>query len=221
MVARRCLLAVSAGACVLFSASAALANAISPVAGFWPGYFVLSPLLGIPATLLAAFVERPFLTLAGMRRRVLVHSIRANLWSWFVGAVLVLVMFALESALMFGFHFLAAIPLSIWIEGRYLRAVAARDRGSANWIAIIFGNLVSSLALILISAIAEDVGMNNPVLAWRLRPYQESLTVALGALSLAIVTYGLWPRRAEARLAESTKERLSPLDRQDAAAELS
>lgn len=204
MVARRLTLVVLVAAVILWSARPVMANGISPVAGFLPGFVLISPLLGIPATLLAAFLERPFVTLAGVRRHALPYSIRANLLSWFVGAVVVFCAFVAEPlliVLMIVWPF-AAIPVSIWIEGSYLRRAAARRGDSAHWGWIVTGNIVSGVALMVIGAVAISIGENDPLLGWRLRPYEVSLMVVGGAMSLAIIVYGLWPRPVEKPLAE-------------------
>ncbi len=202
MVARRLIPMVFVAVVVLWSARPAMANGMSPIAGFWPGMFLLSPLLGIPATLLAAFLERPFVTAAGVRRYALALSIRANLLSWAVGAVIVFVLFAMDSYGVLGIYFFASVPLSIWIEGSYLRRAAAQRGDTADWGMIVLANIVSGTALMVIGAFAISLGENDPLLGWRLRPYQVPLMVIGGAMSLAIIVYGLWPRPVEKPLVE-------------------
>ncbi len=196
MVGRRVTRAVLVAGLVLSFARPALANGMSPIAGIWPGFVLFSPLLGIPATLLAAFLERPFVTLGGLPRHALVESIRANLLSWAVGAAIVFVVSAVDpSMVLLAVYFFGSVPLSIGIEGVYLRSVAARQGGAVAWGWIIAGNLVSGAVLIFAGLIAEDIGTSNRLLAWRLREYQGPLTLVLGLLSLAIVVCALWPRR--------------------------
>ena len=202
MVVRRLILVVVVAVVVLWSARPATANGMSPIAGFWPGMFLLSPLFGIPATLLAAFLERPFVTAAGVRRYALAQSIRANLLSWAVGAVIVFLLFGMDSMVAMGIYFWTSVPLSIWIEGSYLRRAAARRGDTADWGMIVFANIASGAALMVIGAIAISIGENDPLLGWRLRPYVTPLMLIGGAMSLAIIVYGLWPRPVEKALVQ-------------------
>jgi hypothetical protein len=166
-----------------------------------PGALVMSPLLGIPATLLAAFLERPFVSRAGVRRHALAYSIRANLLSWLAGFVFVFagsLFFPLvdDFPLVFLFYPLAAIFLSICIEGAYLSFKVQGER-KIRWGWIINGNVLSSMAILLVGAITEIWGHANPLLARRVDSHEMELTLALAALTLVILIYGLWPRAAE------------------------
>jgi hypothetical protein len=221
MVVRRLARAVLVAVVVLLSARTALANGMSPIAGFWPGFFLLSPLFGIPATLLAAFIERPLLTAAGVRRYALVQSIRANLLSWLVGAVIVFVLFTTDSYAAMDIYILCSVPLSIWIEGTYLRRAATRRGDTADWGMIIVANIASGAALFMIGTIALNMGENDPLVGWRLKPYEIPLSLAGGALSLAIVVYGLWPRRLEKPLPEpASAAPSSPVEKVERDAEM-
>src|SRR5213082_938665 len=66
-------------------AQPAFANSIAPTAYFWPGVLPLAFGLALPASVLAAFLERPFVTRAGVREYALWYSLQANLVSLAVG----------------------------------------------------------------------------------------------------------------------------------------
>ena len=55
------------------------ANAIAPSAYFWPGVLPLMLGMAFPATVLAAVIERPFVTRAGVTKHALWYSLQANL----------------------------------------------------------------------------------------------------------------------------------------------
>jgi hypothetical protein len=48
-----------------------LANTITAEMGLIPGLAFVGPAMGLPLSVLAAFVERPFYSLAGVRHRTL------------------------------------------------------------------------------------------------------------------------------------------------------
>jgi len=197
MGARRLCFAILLGLFILVPAGLAFGNMISPVAGFFPGFFVMSPLLGVPATLVAAFLERPFVSLSGVKRHALVYSIRANLISWFAGAVLLVfagpIIFYADSPLIL-LYFVAIVALTIYIEGSYLSSVARRYGGGIRWGWIIAGNLLSSFALVFIGYTSVAWGEADPLLASRVAPY---VNIALAALSVVVLIFGLWPRRGK------------------------
>ena len=114
--------------------------------------------------------------------------------SWLIGAVFVLWAFGIALELLLLLYFFAAIPLSIWIEGAYLRIVANTQGSRLRYRWIIAGNILSALLLVGIAEVAGEWGQGNPLLAWRLLRYAETLHVILGVLSLVILIYGLWPR---------------------------
>lgn len=62
-----------------------LANTITADMGMIPGLAFVGPAMGLPLSVLAAFVERPFYTLAGVKRHTIWYSLQANLVSLGVG----------------------------------------------------------------------------------------------------------------------------------------
>ncbi|HID21689.1 MAG TPA: hypothetical protein EYP14_04735, partial [Planctomycetaceae bacterium] len=67
----------------------AYANSISPYVWFWPGIVSIALPYALPASLLAALIERPFLTAGGIGGRALLVSLRANFLSALVGLLLI------------------------------------------------------------------------------------------------------------------------------------
>jgi hypothetical protein len=66
-----------------------LANVITSDMGLIPGLAIAGPALGLPLSVLASFLERPFVSLAGVRRHAIWYSLQANCISLLVlhGAV--------------------------------------------------------------------------------------------------------------------------------------
>jgi membrane protein implicated in regulation of membrane protease activity len=195
MATRRLRFAILVGLFILLPAGLAYGNGISPVAAFFPGFFVMSPFLGVPATLVAALLERSFVSLSGVKRHALVYSIRANLISWFAGAVLLVfagpIIFSTVSPLVLLYP-VAIVALTIYLEGSYLNSVARRHGSRIQWGSIIAGNLLSSFALLFIGFTSVGWGEADPLLASRVAPY---VSIALVGLSVVVLIYGLWPRR--------------------------
>lgn len=54
------------------------ANTIAPTAYFWHGVLPLTLGMALPASVLAAVLERPFVTAAGVRDHALWFSLQAN-----------------------------------------------------------------------------------------------------------------------------------------------
>jgi len=83
------------------------------------------------ATLLAAFIERPFIRAAGFRHNALLFSIRANIWSWLIGTMLAYA-FLLIGPFHEGFFALhvLAVPFSIAVgrSANCLRIIRKQKR---------------------------------------------------------------------------------------------
>src|SRR5947209_12590324 len=72
---------------LLAFASPAFANSIAPTAYFWPGVLPLMLGMALPASVLAAVLERPFVSRAGVREYAFWYSLQANLVSLVIGYV--------------------------------------------------------------------------------------------------------------------------------------
>ncbi len=197
MVQRKAVLVPPLAVLLVAWTSSAWANSISPALGLWPGVFIASPLFGLPATLLAAFLERPFISHAGVHHYALRYSIRANLISWLVGAACFQFLYGITIELLLLIYHFAAIFLSIWIEASYLWQVTRKLGSRLRRGPIIAANIFSAIVLVLLGVLAADLAHRDPMLAWRLRPYTEQLETVSGVLCGVIVAYGLWPRRCK------------------------
>lgn len=200
---------------ISISAQMAWANGgawLSPVL-YVPGLVVLSPLLGLPVTLAAAILERPFVSLAGVRTHALTRSIRANLLSWLVGLVfmVVVIFFALPVTyldrvlsgdpivsvfalwLLEMAYYILAIPISILIEGGYYRAILRRQRGVLRWRWVVAANVFSNVVLVAMAFVPAILRKNDPTLVRNVEPHLETLWWLLAAISAALVLFALRP----------------------------
>jgi hypothetical protein len=170
-------LAVTLGVCRIASA-----NMVSPYVYFWPGFISFSIAFAFPASVLAAFIERPFLTAAGVKRRTLVFSMRANFLSTIAGILIVPI----------GYHVFFAIgPIwsvmavgaSCFIEISYLRGFS-RQSCTLGW--AVAGNIVSSVVLIAIPHLAVEIRDNYRHLARALAEQEAWLGWAALGVSIAL-----------------------------------
>ncbi len=179
---------------VLLPASVACADVIAPFAWLWPGVVVMNLPMAVPATVLAAFLERPFVSRLGIQQHALRYSLRANFLS-LLGA-LPFIIWGWELIGAFGLFFcVLAVILSIMIEGWYLRH-AVREAGySLRWGWVIAGNLLSSGVLMGISAVASTM-LPLPYRLFKcllaLMPWLLVLGTVIGIAALVAT---LWPIR--------------------------
>ena len=145
-----------------------------------------SPLLGLPATLVAAVLERPFISRAGIQRYALTRSIRANLLSWLVGLFFVFLLESNQVAVMLAIlYFILAIPISILIEGGYYWAILNRRGGGLRWRWVIAGNIVSAAFLMSLSFVPGILRSEYPRLEFMVEPHEETVRWLLAAICLA------------------------------------
>jgi hypothetical protein len=143
------------------------------------------------ATLLAAFIERPFIRSAGFRQNALLFSIRANIWSWLFGTTLAYA-FLLIGPFHEGFFalHLLAVPISIAVEGVYLFAVAKRNECSLRWRPLVWCNIVSGIVCetqVVVGQVWGKYLQNRgaEVITW-LREYRELTSFGVLFFCLAI-----------------------------------
>jgi len=110
----------------------------------------LSLPFSIYATVLAGLIEYPLVKRSGWTHRPLLFVLQANLVSWAVGCVLVHYLFFIIIFL--------AIPFSILIEGAYLYLHSRRLSLPFPWLAIVIGNVLSGLLLLVIKVIGIETG---------------------------------------------------------------
>ena len=75
---RHWMTAIITVAIMLMCCGVAEANSISSYVWFWPGVISITIVYALPASVLAAFLERPFLTAAGIECGALILSLRAT-----------------------------------------------------------------------------------------------------------------------------------------------
>ncbi len=135
-----------------------IANVLAPYVAWGVGNdMALSLPYSMLATLLAAFIERPFAKAAGFERRALVYSIRANILSWMIGVLLVYII-AFRAYWFFFAMYSLAIPFSIFIEGGYLALVKRRSQSRLVWKPILIGNILSGFILMAILVTGLETG---------------------------------------------------------------
>jgi hypothetical protein len=155
-------------ALVFAFASPVLANSIAPTVYFWPGVLPLTLGLAVPASVLAAFLERPFVTAAGVRSSALRHSLRANAISLVVGYLTLPI--GLPALYTVGpiWWSVAAVALSVLSEGWYL---SSRANSPFRWGPVVWGNLFSSVVLLSLPYAATENNNASPELVWHLEPH--------------------------------------------------
>jgi hypothetical protein len=195
-------------------AEAAMANSGAAIHVFFiPGVAVFSPLLGLPVTMLAALLERPFVSWAGIRSYPLTHSIRANLLSWLAGFVFISFVALWNAGFMsdskggygpvewvVAVLFVLAIPVSILIEGCYYRTILKRQGSVLRWSPVIAANIVSNtvLAAMAVAPAILDPFFSINRIADCLSAYQwfavsEMLEWILAAICLDMAVFAFWP----------------------------
>jgi hypothetical protein len=173
MIPTRWFTAFAALAITLGFCSVAHANTIAPYVYFWPGIISVMLVYAFPASLLAAFIERPFLTAAGIKRRPLVLSLRANFVS-IVGILLIPI--GLPALYTIGpFWCLVAFSVSCIVEIFYLRRFSHQ---LVTWGWVVAGNVISSAALMTLPPIAFAIKQYNYQLASSIEPHQVWMTLS-------------------------------------------
>lgn len=160
----------------------AYANALSPFVYFWPGVISIMLPYAFPASVLAAFLERPFLTAAGLKHRALVLSLRANFVSTIVGIVLVPIGYPLLEMTGPVWCFLA-FCISCVVEIFCLRRFSRQHVGR-GW--VVLGNAISSGVLMILPPAALAIKHVRPELAWRIEPHEDMLLWTTLGVSLVV-----------------------------------
>jgi hypothetical protein len=170
-------------------AFALIANAITADMGMVPGFAPAGPALGLPLSVLAAFLERPFYTRAGVERGALRLSLQANFLSLLAGFVGIFVFAPVvmsPGGAIFGWLVpIAAVSLSIWIEGSYLRSAIGPRRLDGLW--VIFANVFSAGLCIIVMVAARIVRESYPAFAREFRPIETPLGIGLAVVCLAVL----------------------------------
>jgi hypothetical protein len=161
--------------------STANANSTSPLVYYYPGAAIM-PLYAFTASLLAAFIERPFLTAAGVRYRALTYSLRANFFSTLVGILISpvgLIALYVVGPLAFILTFLVSSCVKIFYLRRH-----SHQRFDRSW--VVGGNALSSAMLVFIPAISSAIELHWHRLTVFINAHLGLLTWALFLGSLAV-----------------------------------
>jgi hypothetical protein len=159
---------------LLALASPAFANSIAPTAYFWPGVLPLMLGVALPASVLAAVLERPFVSRAGVREYAFWYSLQANLISLVIGYVTLPV--GVYAIFTIGpLWSLIAVAMSVASERWYYQWRAINGPGSVRWGWIVGGNVFSSLVLLLLPPAALAIKEAKPHLVSELDRYQNVL----------------------------------------------
>jgi hypothetical protein len=188
MNASRTTSALLGAALLLALAQPAWADSIAPTAYFWPGVLPLTLGLALPASVLAAVLERPFVSRAGVREYALWYSLQANLLSLVIGYLTLPV--GIPALFTIGpLWSLIAVTLSVVSEGWYYQRWVIRDAGRLRWRWVIWGNLFSSVVLLLLPYVALEIKLAKPALVVVLDPYQGALF--WGSVAASVLVFAL------------------------------
>jgi hypothetical protein len=178
-----------------------LADVLTADMGLIPGLAFAGPAMGLPLSVLAAFVERPFYTLAGIEHKTIWYSLQANFLSLVIGIVILLVVgpILIFTPLgmildppsidweLFGVSLdplglgwaLFAIAASTFIEGRFLSRRHPHAKGFWLWTAI--GNVTSAAGCIALLVLILGLRKHFPDWGEAVKPYELTLNLtALG-----------------------------------------
>jgi hypothetical protein len=172
-----------------------LADVLTADMGLVPGLAFAGPGMGLPLSVLAAYVERPFYTLAGIEQKTIWYSLQANLVSLFIGFVIFMILFmtsplwALTPLGMLleppsiGWVFFA-IAASTYIEGRFLSRRHQSGKGFWRWTAI--GNMASAGACIALLVMILGLRKRIPDWGEAVKPFELILNLIALAGSVAL-----------------------------------
>jgi hypothetical protein len=133
------------------------------------------PGLRLLPTVLVAFIERPFVSLAGVDKRPLLRSIRANLLSLVVGIPVAGGIYADRSPQGLIGLAVVAVAITIVVEIAYLQSVLRKESRQLRWLWIVLGNIVSNLVLVGISLTVRMLNEDYPELGNVVQPYESLL----------------------------------------------
>jgi hypothetical protein len=172
-----------------------LADTITADMGLIPGLAFIGPAMGLPLSVLAAFLERPFYTLGGISRQTIWYSLQANLTSLLVGYAGMFIAFGIGDSLReYDAPFLiwpfCAVAVSIVVEGRYL---SRRQRpNKAFWVWNSIGNVLSAAACIGLLFPISYLYARFPGWKIRLEPFNFILNASAFAGSVVLFLVAFW-----------------------------
>jgi hypothetical protein len=169
-----------------------LANTITADMGLIPGLALAGPALGLPLSVFAAFLERPFISLAGVRSDAIWYSLQANFVSLLIGYVGLIAAAVIDDALrlwgpndpVFTVWPFVAVAISVVTERYYLVARTRTQRVRWGW--IIVANVLSAAACIGLLVLVIFIRSEFPTLRRAVTPYHGALQLLAGVGSGAI-----------------------------------
>lgn len=180
---------------------ALFANSIAADAGLIPGLAIVGPAMGLPVSVLAAFIERPFVTRAGFGKSAIWFSLQANFVSLLVGyvATLVVIPFVMSPYISIGYAWpFVAVGISVVTERQYLNARLNPSR--VPWLPIATANVISAVSCIAVLVLAVNLRNMNRRWAMELEPFEGLLTVIAAVFSLVLLVGSFFvsaPRQGE------------------------
>lgn len=170
----------------------ALANSLASWVWVWPGVVSIEPFFGLLPTVLVSFIERPFVSRAGVIKRPLLRSIRANLLSLLAGMVVAPAVWSIRSMQGLVLFAVVAVAITMVVEIAYLSFALRNESGQLLWRWIIVGNIVSNLVLVAIALTVRILGEQDSKLWIQLLPYQGPLWLIHAIISLTAVTVAVF-----------------------------
>lgn len=189
------------------------ANAIAADLGLIPGLAIFGPALGLPLSVLAAFIERPFFSRAGVTTNTIWYSLQANFVSLLVGYVATLVVIPLVMSPVVAFGMLwpfVALAISMATEWKYMQIRNPSHR--VVWASVAAANVFSAAVCIAILAVVQWLRGQLPGLSISLRVHEGAMSVAaavasVGLFAVSFVATSNWRGSSAASSIEFDDER--------------
>jgi hypothetical protein len=143
-----------------------------------PGLALVGMHAGLVLSILAGFIERPFLTWAGVQRFPIEYSIQANFFGTVGTGVVGLFIFDgwfhhdLEIAWV-----PASIAMTAWLEWMWVVRPWKRLHRRARFWPLILGNLVSAGVIFTLPFLSYAVGTHSNSYIRMVRPFREEIAV--------------------------------------------
>jgi hypothetical protein len=161
-----------------------------------PGFWLLSLESGVAVLVLSAFLERPFVTMAGVKQHALAHSIVATALTaapLFIGAwAMLIVGFNARNEFLILIWVPVSILMSASIKYAWLNRKRSIWRGAVKLWPIAVGLLLSSVVVAILPLLQMPFGFGTQRHAANVapvRPFAALLTVAAGFV-MVLVTVG-------------------------------
>ena len=163
------------------------ANSIAADMGLIPGLAIFGPALGLPLSVLAAFLERPFLCRAGVTTNTLWYSLQANFVSLLVGyvATMVVIPFVMSPIVAFAMLWpFVALAISVATEWKYIQFRNPSRR--FPWEPFAAGNVFSAAVCIAILFLVQWLRSQLPHVAISIRAHEDAMTMTVAVASMGL-----------------------------------